>query len=116
MAKTHVLVEFYAGDLWPIDGTLYDSDGVTPLDLTGSPTIEWTIGRADGSRLLTLTLGAGITITNVPNAQIRIQVTGAQSALVPAGLFTDQLKAVTSAGVPTTQWEGPIRVKPSLNP
>ena len=117
MALTHAQVEFIRGDTWDILGTLFDSDGVTPLDLNGSPVIEWTIATADGSFTLTLTLGAGITITSVPLAQILIRVSPTQSRTVPVGVHTDQCKVVVSAtGFQTTQWEGSIKVKPTINP
>jgi hypothetical protein len=110
MAALHAPTAFYAGDTWEIDGELHYADG-TPFNLAAGAAVEWTMTDANGNRVLDLTLlNGGISVIN-PAGQCLIIVTSAQSGPVPAGKYSDRLRAVDPAGFVSTQWVGTIEVR-----
>jgi hypothetical protein len=113
MAALHPLWALFAGDDFPISGTCTDVDG-NIIDLTGA-SAEWKLATLEGTIVLDLTIGNGITVT-LPsvNGELVIDVTNAQTIGLACGRYRDQLRITTAAGEISTQWIGYIDVKQPL--
>jgi hypothetical protein len=89
--------DFVAGDDWDIDGTLFDRDG-NPLDLTNA-SIAWTLLDPSGAPVKA---NATITVLDPPTAgMINIKLTGATTAALSPGRYTETLR-ITRAGTTST--------------
>jgi hypothetical protein len=85
------------GDDWHIDGTLLDRDG-NPLDLTDA-SIAWTLLDPSGAPVKA---NAIITVLDPPIAgMINIKLTGATTAALSPGRYTETLR-ITRAGTTST--------------
>ena len=84
MTLTHPEAKVYAGDRWEFRGRLQNANG-TPMDITNR-TIEWKMLDRD-QHLVAVT----ITLSKLDNlgGLINIVVTGANSATVVPGRYTD---------------------------
>jgi hypothetical protein len=108
--------QFYAGDDWEIEAICQNPDG-TPMDLTGS-LVVWLLNDSTGLlNLLKLTSEAGHGIEILPptsgepqNGHALISVHNAQTVLLPAGYYRDQLTVTTPGGLISTIWSGRIEV------
>lgn len=108
MATVHDPLSYIAGDTWTIEGTLLDDGG---MPLTTISEITWALDTVDGRKnLLTLSLGTGITVSDPAKAEIWIEITPEQSALIPPGHFYDWLQVKLSSGKVFTEWTGIIMV------
>jgi hypothetical protein len=88
---------FVAGDDWHIDGTLLDRDG-NPFDLTNA-SIAWTLLDPSGAPVKA---NATITVLDPPTAgRINIKLTGATTAALSPGRYTETLR-ITRAGTTST--------------
>ena len=74
----------YQGEDTTIFATITDQSGAAE-DLTGltGSQITYYLGRAGAEQQVTLTIGAGITITDAPAGEIAIALTAAQTSLKP---------------------------------
>lgn len=105
---THDPFDFVVGMTWELSGPMQDADG-NPLVLTGAQ-IAWRLESLDGlTRILEVTMGAGITITNVPTATILVQVSTIQTAAIPPGTYKDWLIVTLLDGRRLPEWTGVIR-------
>lgn len=101
--------EFYQGDTWPITGRLHDGKG-KPLNLRGVASITWVLADISGNPLITLAFGVDITVTDELRGYVAIVAPSSQTSSLVPGLYRHQLQCVVN-GVPSTQWEGTIKVK-----
>lgn len=108
-AAIHDPEDVVASRSWEFGGPLLDFNG-DPLPLTNAA-IVWKLDSLDGgTNLLTLTLGAGITIVDLPSATILVDAAAAQTTSVPPGVYRDWLTATLSDGSVLDCWSGVIRV------
>jgi hypothetical protein len=107
----HDPIDFVCGDNWEISGSLQDASG-NPLSLTGA-TIQWKLDSIDGAtNFLTLAIGSGISITDLPSATIFVNATSAQTAALASGNYRDWLSVKLADGSVLTEWTGVIRAAP----
>lgn len=114
MSTTHALFVERAGDTWEFTGPLNDNSG-NPLPLTGA-TITWKLDSLDlTTNYLTLTLGFGITVTDLTTATVQYGPTEAQTAGLIPGTYYDTLSVTLSSGNGGGKFtciEGLINVEP----
>lgn len=113
MAWLHAPLGFYAGDNWEIAGPLHYADG-SAFNLGAGAVLEWVMEDDAGNVILSASLGSGISVTDLTDAEILIALTPAQTAVVTPGTYRDQLRATDPAGFVSTQWAGSILVRGSL--
>lgn len=112
MPTTHDPIDFVCGDTWALNGLLQDANGAA-LNLIGA-TMTWKIDNVlGGSNILTLSLGAGITVTDVPTASILVKATPVQTLAIPPGTYQDWLRITLADGTVFTEWTGIIRAAPN---
>jgi len=97
--STHPIENMFAGDDWQINATLLDQNGA-PYDLSGSPTIMWTLMDTQGARVIE-TSEVTITVTNSAQGQCSITVPHTVTTRLPNGMFIDVLRLVISNVVST---------------
>ncbi len=108
MTATHPTFLLYAGDTWQFDALLHDSDGAA-LDLTDAE-IVWRLRNSSQQIVETLSVGAGIALIAPLAGSCRITLPVTQTALLPAGLYSDETWVRTQAGFASTQAVGTIAV------
>lgn len=113
MSAIHSLMAFRCGDNWVFSGPLNDANG-NPLPLTNA-TITWKLDSLDGkTTFITLSLNAGILITNLTTASVLYGPSATQtSALIP-GTYYDSLHVVLADGETYTVVEGIINALPPI--
>lgn len=105
-------IEFHIGETWVILFTLHNADG-SAMDLTGAA-VKFRIGSNPG--LLTKTIGAGITITNLVGGAGTVTITPADqvaAALVKGKTYPYELRAELGAFI-SVQAIGDLTTLPSL--
>lgn len=110
---THKTEYFEVGDTWEIEGRLAYADG-TPFNLNAGCAIEWAIEDSAGTTVRSATLGSGITVIDANGGVCLVTIQANQSAMIPVGNYTDQLRATDPGGYVSTQWTGPIVAKRSF--
>jgi hypothetical protein len=109
-------LEFYNGETWIINYQLNDGDD-TDLDLTGG-TISWKLTNANGTNLMTRTIGDGITLTEPTTGLCQLTVTPAMqttAGVAANNVYGWELRAVLTTGLITVQADGSLHVKASLH-
>lgn len=113
MSAVHNLMVFRCGDNWSFTGPLNDASG-NPLPLTNA-TITWKLDSLDGkTTYITLTLNAGITITNMATATVLYGPSAAQTSALSPGSYYDSLHVVLADGETYTVVEGLINALPAI--
>ena len=112
MTTFHKPENFKIGDTWPITGYLSYADG-TPFNLGAGCGIQWAIQNATGTVVLELSLGNGISVVDPAGGVCLVTVQPFQSATIPVGAYTDQLRATDPTGYVSTQWQGTINARSS---
>jgi hypothetical protein len=110
MTAVHDPIDEFCGASWEYSGPLQDADE-QPLPLTGA-SITWSLVNLYGSNVLTLSLSAGITVIDLANATILVNVTAAQTAAIAPGSYKDVLVATLADGTVLAEWTGVIRASP----
>ena len=109
---SHQIVDFdyHAGDNKPIDFTLTEADGVTPIDLTGA-TLRWGlfVRLTDAQAILSKATGNGITITGAAQGKIRIAMAKVDTVGL-AGRYEHELELVESGGADETMATGTVTI------
>lgn len=116
--NTHRPEWFQQGDTWQLQGNLHYADG-TPFNLGPGCSITWGLQNpTTGVVVFELSLNAGISVVDAAGGVCLITVTPAQSAGIAAMQnptpYTDQLQATDPSGLVSTQWQGPVEVKPAF--
>ena len=78
--------------------TWTDSTG-TPTNVTGYSVKLQIRSQIDNSIILGLTVGSGITLTTPSAGLVTYQITGTQTAAIPAGTYNYGIKATSSGGI-----------------
>ena len=111
MAHQIVDFDYHAGDNKPIDFTLTEADGVTPIDLTGA-TLRWGlfVRLTDAQALLSkATGGSGITVTDAAQGKLRIAMAKVDTVGL-AGRYEHELELVESGGADETMATGTVTI------
>lgn len=106
-------VVMYQGDAIDLDFTVYQSDGVTPKDVTGA-TFTWKSARklSSDAALVTKTTTSGITVPNPTNGLVKVALASADTAGL-TGDYEHEL-SMTLSGKPKTVATGKLTVLYSL--
>lgn len=117
--RVHDRWEFFAGNTWDIDGTLY---GIAPapnqkapvLNLTGW-TVLWGLLDKDGASVIAASV-VPVTIVDAAAGKIHITVPSSATGIAP-DTYTDVLQIENSDTPPVrdTMWTGAIGVKAAPN-
>jgi hypothetical protein len=104
-------ISFEAGDTKYIDATVTNTLGL-PVDLTGLLTTAVTYQFMDTNQTIkfTLTIGAGIALTDPDAGQFRVTLTPALTVLLPTGHYLHKA-IVTIAGVIETVFYGQVELR-----
>jgi len=97
--STHALENMFAGDDWVIKATLLDESG-NPYDLSGSPTIQWTLMDAQGERVIESN-EVTYTITNSAQGKCTVVVPHTVTTRLAGDMYTDVLRLTISNVVST---------------
>ena len=108
MTTTHAQFLLYTGDTWTFDAALHDNAGAA-LNLTGA-VILWKLRDGAGNLKASLSVGAGIEVTNAAGGLCTITVPPALTAMLAAGSYDDEIAVTTADGFVTTQAVGGITV------
>jgi hypothetical protein len=104
----------YSGNSPTISITVYQSDGVTPLNLTGM-TAQWRLcSLFDPTPIVTKTVGAGISILNAAAGTVAISLTTADTDNLGGQPYRHELEIIDGAGNRTTVTTGTVTVDQSL--
>lgn len=113
MSVLHNLMVFRCGDNWSFTGPLDDANG-NPLNLNGA-NITWKLDSLDGkTNYITLTLGSGITVTNMTTATVLYGPNSTQTSSIIPGTYYDSLHVVLADGETYTVVEGLINALPVI--
>lgn len=99
----------------PIDAVISAFDG-TPADISAltDDDIEWVISKSkDGPAIATLTIGAGITITNGPSGAISIRLEPTDQDDISPGRYRHECWVTTTEGT-SCQFAGEATVLHSI--
>lgn len=114
MTKRNQDVTIQAGEYKKFSVTIKNGSG-TAINLTGATPIQYGISQTEGgARILTKTLGSGITITDAANGVLEIVITAADLA-GKEGEFHHELSITESSGNKSCAFTGKLTVKPSMN-
>jgi hypothetical protein len=107
---------FKLGETWTLDFTAHDSLG-NVINLSGA-TVRWRLAANNGSLLLDLAIGSGITLVNSgTNGEGLITITPAMQAAanISASFCQHQCRVTLVDGVTASdQFAGSFQVQPSL--
>lgn len=109
--KAISLVTFTERDSWVMGFGIRESDGTTPLDLTGA-SVTWKLayGYEQGA-LVTAEIDNGITVVSNPaNGNIDVNVSPAMHASIVAGNYVHQVDVTLADETASTQIQGPFKV------
>jgi len=108
LMTVHDPISLLCGDTWEFLGPMNDSSG-NPLNLAGA-SITWKLDKPDNSQnMLTLSLGSGIAITDLPSATILVTVTPTQTLAIAPSSYLDAIIVTLATGEVFTEWSGVIR-------
>jgi hypothetical protein len=114
MSARKDITDFHLGETWTIDALCKDADGA-PINLTGASATFKVNGPS--ANVLTLSVGAGITITDGPAGSLKIIVPPAsQTPFQVKGQYGYELRIVEASGAASVQCEGAFKLKHSLTP
>ena len=110
MTAVHDPLDLVCGDDWEFAGRLEDAFR-RPINLIGVLSISWRLDSLDGSQnFLAISLGSGITVTNLVCAEILVDVPSAETTALAPGIYRDYLRVTLADGSVLTEWTGIIRV------
>lgn len=107
-------LQFDLGESWQIDGTCNDTDGVTPLGLTGA-TISFYVRRRGDSQLLISPSQVTTSITSAAAGKYRIRMSPAQqqaAGLTPQAAWY-LIRITLNDGTVTDQNDGAFIIRPT---
>jgi hypothetical protein len=113
MAAIHDQLELWVGDEWAIEISCFDSDGVTPLNISTATAFLWQL-LAEDTGLVVLSRANSttpqITIVDATNGIVVIVIDASITGTIPAGFYQDRFTVTFPNNAVTRQVEGPIAV------
>ena len=101
---THPRVDLWRGDTWVIRGSVFQEDGVTPLDLSEAE-VNWSLATINSVPVRALNLTNGVVVMGLGSLSITVM----DLPQILKGPYWDRL-TVMIGGVTQTYWVGEIRI------